>query len=259
MRTQALGGMLLVVATILSPTFWGTIFREQTAIHGIGAVVEGGEVEEGSGKVAIRIERRGRDGAEMVFVPGGSPLVPKAFWIDRYEVTNAQYRRFVEETRHEAPAYWGDPAFNQPDHPVVGVSWEDAFQYAQWVGKRLPTWAEWERAAGGDDGRAYPWGEAWSPGRCNSVGGQDGFDGTAPVGSFPSGASPYGAMDMAGNVWEWVANGPESGPWEGGQFRWGRGGSWANGPEGVRISARARGEARLADCIIGFRCAMDGE
>jgi len=142
MRTQALGGMLLVVATILSPTFWGTIFREQTAIHGIGAVVEGGEVEEGSGKVAIRIERRGRDGAEMVFVPGGSPLVPKAFWIDRYEVTNAQYRRFVEETRHEAPAYWGDPAFNQPDHPVVGVSWEDAFQYAQWVGKRLPTWAE---------------------------------------------------------------------------------------------------------------------
>lgn len=257
MRKRALKAMMPILVAVISQAWSGTASWEDHLFLPMGVMAAADEAEGGSRPVAIRTERRGKDGAEMVLIPGGSPSVRKSFWIDKHEVTNAQYRRFVEETGHPRPSYWEDPAFNQPDHPVVGVSWEDAVRYAQWAGKRLPTWAEWEKAAGAEDGRTYPWGEAWAPDRCNSVGGQDGFEGTAPVASFPSGASPYGVMDMAGNVWEWVADGPESSPTEGGTTRWGRGGSWANGPEGVRISARARGDPFLTDCIIGFRCAMD--
>jgi formylglycine-generating enzyme required for sulfatase activity len=174
-------------------------------------------------------------------------------------VTNAQYARFIQGTGHEKSAYSEDPAFNQPNQPVVGVSWEDAASYARWAGKRLPTEAEWNKAAGGVDGRAYPWGNDWGPDHCNSTGSQDGFDGPAPVGSFPSGASPYGAMDMAGNVWEWVADEPvPAGSGDAQNVRYGKGGSWANGVEGVKITSQAKGQTGLTDCILGFRCAMDG-
>ena len=174
-------------------------------------------------------------------------------------MTNGQYARFLQETNHPKPTYWEDPAFNQPSQPVVGVSWEDAISYARWAGKRLPSEAEWEKAARGVDGRIYPWGNTWGADCCNSTGAQDGFEGTAPVGSFPSGASPYGAMDMAGNVWEWVADEPSpDSPLEFRNVRIGKGGSWVNSQEGVKVSGRAKGDPKLADCIIGFRCAMDG-
>ncbi len=221
--------------------------------------------------VSIACERRGRDEAEMLRIPRGELLqglaegtstkvVLKAFWIDKYEVTNAQYARFMQETKYPQPAYWDDPAYNGADLPVVGVKWEDSSAYARWAGKRLPSEAEWVKAAGGEDGRSYPWGNNWEADRCNSLGSQDGFEGPAPVGKFPLGASPYGVMDMAGNVWEWVAHEASPGKSSDSEsVRIGKGGSWANPREQATVSNRAKGDVTLFDCIIGFRCAMDAE
>ncbi|MFA6109846.1 MAG: SUMF1/EgtB/PvdO family nonheme iron enzyme [Candidatus Latescibacterota bacterium] len=120
--------------------------------------------------------------------------------IDQYEVTNAQYLAFVEATgRYRRPA---DGDFNQPEQPVVQVTWFDATAYCQWAGLRLPTEAEWEKAARGTDGRNYPWGDAYDTTRAN----WSYANGLRRVGSYPSGGSPYGAYDMAGNAWEWVAD-----------------------------------------------------
>ena len=157
-----------------------------------------------------------------------------AYELDRYEVTNAQYRRFLLATEGRPPRYWADTMYpaGQADYPVVGVSWDDADTYCRWAGKRLPTEAEWEKACRGTDGRAYPWGEAWEPGRANvdtagrrpDTENQDtmaetvwdtawrrltllpGAAGPAlqPVGSHPDGASPYGILDLVGNASEWV-------------------------------------------------------
>jgi formylglycine-generating enzyme required for sulfatase activity len=220
--------------------------------------------------VSIVCERRGKDEAEMLRIPGGeflqglaegasTKISLKAFWIDKYEVTHAQYARFIQETNHPKPAYWDDPAYNRADLPVVGVRWEDASAYARWAGKRLPSEAEWVKAAGGEDGRSYPWGNNWEADRCNSLGTQDEFEGLSPVGKFPLGASPYGVMDMAGNVWEWIAYEPSSVTSPDPGTRIGKGGSWANSREQATISSKAKGNVTLSDCIIGFRCAMDAD
>lgn len=128
-----------------------------------------------------------------------------AYRIDKYPVTNAQYARFVAATGHRPPLHWKDgripPLLEK--HPVTMISWFDAKKYAEWAGKRLPTEAEWERAARGNDGRRWPWGNNMDPERLNTyyqVGS------TTVVGSYPNGASPEGVMDLAGNVSEWVAD-----------------------------------------------------
>ena len=131
-----------------------------------------------------------------------------AYYIDKYEVTNAQYCKFVAETNHPPPRYRrrrrGGRTFDKPDLPVMGVNWEDAVAYAKWVGKRLPTEAEWEKAARGTDGIHYPWGNVFDHAKCNAY--LRGSIGPQPVGSCPQGASPYGVLDMAGNIWEWCAD-----------------------------------------------------
>jgi formylglycine-generating enzyme required for sulfatase activity len=173
------------------------------------------------------------DGAEMVYVPAGEFLMGSsdddpgaadhekpqhtvyldAFWIDKYEVTNDQYRKCVEAGACQAPwscepgkASYEDPA--KGNHPVVCMNWNHAQDYAAWVGGRLPTEAEWEKAARGTDGRLYPWGN--SPPDCGKANYHSCWEvaaaETLPVGSHPDGASPYGAMDMADNVLEWVAD-----------------------------------------------------
>jgi serine/threonine protein kinase/formylglycine-generating enzyme required for sulfatase activity len=124
------------------------------------------------------------------------------FWIYRYEVTVAQYSRFCTETGSVMPKAppWGW----QEDHPVVNVTWDDAEAYAEWAGVRLPTEAQWEKAARGTDGRHFPWGPHWDPAKCQcSIGAWAQAGRTAPVGRHPAGVSPFGAHDMAGNVFEW--------------------------------------------------------
>ncbi|MBI4489944.1 MAG: formylglycine-generating enzyme family protein [Deltaproteobacteria bacterium] len=192
-----------------------------------------------------------------------------AFYIDKYEVTNSQYEKFMKATGQGAPEYWNDPASYGFQQPVVGVSWYDAEAYCTWAGKRLPTEAEWEKAARGTDGRKYPWGNE-EPDREKAnyyllvriI-----FTWTVPVGSYPKGVSPYGIHDMAGNVWEWVADlydetyyqrAPERNPKgpNSGQKRVVRGGAWP-----VPFQIDLRSSYRLAEnptyrhYYLGFRCA----
>jgi formylglycine-generating enzyme required for sulfatase activity len=159
-----------------------------------------------------------------------------AFWIDQTEVTNAQYRKCLDAGVCRKPVYWDNSDFSAPDQPVVGVTWNDARTYCEWAGGRLPTEAEWEKAARGTDGRTYPWGN--EPATCERVSYGGCVGKASPVGSYPTGASPYGALDMAGNVWEWVADwyaehyysrSPDHNPQgpDSGGVRGLRGGSWA--------------------------------
>ncbi len=127
-----------------------------------------------------------------------------AFYIDLYEVTNADYKKFKGATQRPAPFHWpnGEIAQGKEHHPVVYVSWFDANEYCQWNGKRLPTEQEWEKAARGENGDIYPWGNVWTLDKSNNP--YKHSTGTEPVGSYANGKSPYELLDMSGNVWEWV-------------------------------------------------------
>ena len=157
------------------------------------------------------------DGSVLVEVPagsftmgsndGGSDEKPvhtvrlDKYYIGKYEVTVGQFKKFCNAKGITMPK---QPTWNnRDDHPVVNVTWDDAKAYCDWAGLRLPTEAEWEKAARGTDGRKYPWGNAWDASKCNSSENGDSYANTSPVGSFSSGVSQYGAYDMAGNVWEW--------------------------------------------------------
>jgi formylglycine-generating enzyme required for sulfatase activity len=128
-------------------------------------------------------------------------VVMDAYFIDKYEVSNKDYRNFMKATGHSAPAYWDDPRLNKPEQPVVGVNWYDATAFCEWQGKRLPTESEWEHAARGPEGYSYPWGNTFDPSKANF--GQR-KSATVPVDSMPEGQSYYGLHHMAGNVFEWV-------------------------------------------------------
>jgi formylglycine-generating enzyme required for sulfatase activity len=224
-----------------------------------------------------------------------------AFWIDRTEVTVSQFRSFVQqtgyltraETRGRAYAWvesakewqevtgadwlhpFGPESSVEDSHPVVQVSWFDAEAYCAWAASSLPTEAQWEKAARGTDGRSYPWGSAFDGSRVNycdagCAGGdtafEDGYRFTAPVGSYPAGASPYGALDMAGNVWEWVADRYDNGYYAvsparnpagpaSGSSRVLRGGSWNHDRSGMRTAYRLDSSPAFSVDNFGFRCA----
>jgi serine/threonine protein kinase len=227
---------------------------------------------------------KGSGGEEMVLIPAGAfQMGPsrrkvhlEAYYLDRTPVTNQEFLRFVEVTGYKpkdeaAPRFLsqlrgGKIPKGLSHHPVVYVSWTDARAYATWAGKRLPSEAEWEKAARGTDGRKYPWGRSDpTPTRAN-YGSKDGS--TAAVGTFPEGASPYGILDLAGNVWEWCEDHDDPSFYEDGPShnprndRVGekpllvmRGGSWLYGARSLRTYARTSFEAHYRFASGGFRCA----
>jgi WD40 repeat protein len=244
------------------------------------------------------------DGRPMVFVPAGPFLMGasaddpdadpdekpqhelslEAFWIDQYEVTHADYAACVQAGSCTVPSaldtngFPYDFAAEIHDAPVINVSWDQASAYCAWAGKTLPTEAQWEKAARGTDARIYPWGKdadafgkAWFCSNCiydpDYPDVRDDFSRPAAVGSFPEGVSPYGAFDMAGNVWEWVLDwyaantysipgmeghdGPQSG-----EIRVVRGGSWTNYSTALRTTYREARNPLSTWIDIGFRCVM---
>jgi len=134
-----------------------------------------------------------------------------AFYIDKYEVTNLQYKKFIDDTKHKSPRHFSNRTYpeGKADHPVTYVNWYDATDYCEWAGKRLPTDQEWEKAARGTDGRVYPWGDTFDIRKANMpqrwVTLKQKGD-TTPVGAFKQGISAYGLYDMSGNVWEWTSS-----------------------------------------------------
>lgn len=225
---------------------------------------------------------------DMVKVPKGPflygdeksrEMIDHDYWIDKYPVTNEKYRAFMEadgygnqaywsseawkwKTKNNitCPAPWNDAKWNKPDHPVVGVSFYEAEAYATWEGKRLPTEQEWEKAARGEYGRQYPWGEEFDKNKCNSPGGPLSAlrrtltsSATTPVKQYPNGVSPYGCYDMVGNVSEWCASwyDENDGP------RVLRGGDWTCEPEYQCASFRFFSYADKRQNTIGFRLVQD--
>ncbi len=229
-------------------------------------------------------------GGKMVLIPGGhfsmgSPPADGApdeipqrvvylssFVLDLYEVTHEQFLGFAKATRSPKPVvpYFEDDLslITQPNLPVVGVSWEQASEYCKWAGKRLPSEAEWEKAARGERALKWTWGNSFSEELANVEGEVDGFKYSAPPGTFEESRSPFGVYDMVGNVAEWVEDwyDPDyfqegifrdpKGPTQG-KHRGFRGGSWNDSAENVRTAKRYAAAPHQSSVTIGFRCAMD--
>lgn len=210
---------------------------------------------------------------DMVEVPAGvfkygnknKPVnIEKPFEIDVYPVTNSQFEEFIraggydnseywdkegqkwrQENNITLPRYWENEQWNQPEHPVVGVSFYEAVADAKWADKELPTEEEWERSARGTDGREYPWEGGFDKEKCNTA--ESGIGKTTRVTRYPNGISPVGCYDMAGNVWDWTRS--KDGP-----YSVLRGGSWDNSLEIARCATRLRNNPFNRTISVGFRC-----
>jgi gamma-glutamyl hercynylcysteine S-oxide synthase len=210
----------------------------------------------------------GADGEDAEDAPAHEVDLP-AFLIDRFEVTNTDFAAFVDATGYATSVEqgsggknWRDYMAGKENHPVVKVTWNDANAYCEWAGKRLPTEAEWEKAARGTDALRFPWGNEWDPSKANVK--DTGLRSTAAVGSFGAGASPYGAEDMIGNVWEWTSDwydaypgNTASDPYYGEQCRSTRGGGWFDvEPQATTFNRNCAVPDITANDELGFRCAM---
>jgi formylglycine-generating enzyme required for sulfatase activity len=226
------------------------------------------------------------DGMVMVEIPAGEFYMGKehdlesgdgprhrvyldTYWIDQTDVTNAMYAKCVQAGKctftiqhSKSEIHFNNPAY--ANHPVVFITWDQAVTYCQWVGRRLPSEAEWEKAARGTDGRTFPWGR--KPADSTLANFNDAIGDTTPVGSFPQGASPYSLLDMAGNVRQWVAdwydilfyrNSPFQNPLGPGigEKRVLRGGSFKDPPNGIRVTTRFAHVPNSPGVNRGFRCA----
>jgi len=260
-----------VVEAPVTPTEANTPTIEPTAVPNLGI---------GSTIVSEK------DGMTLLYVPAGEftmgsddgdsnekpihKVTLDAFWIDKTEVTNAMYALCVNVDQCNPPTatgsysqgeYFGNPEFD--NYPVIFVLWNDANDYCAWADRRLPTEAEWEKAARGENAYTYPWGNVAPK---NNLLNYDNVVGdTTEVGNYPDGVSPYGALDMAGNVWEWVndwhsdtyyASSPTSNPLgpDSGNERVLRGGSWVDDVYAMRSALRAYIGPADASYIVGFRC-----
>ncbi|MBI2877212.1 MAG: SUMF1/EgtB/PvdO family nonheme iron enzyme [Candidatus Tectomicrobia bacterium] len=177
----------------------------------------------------------------------------KGFYIDTHEVTNAQYTEFLQATGDHPPDHWTEGAYppGKGDYPVIYISWISAQRYCEWAGKRLPTEEEWEKAARGSDGRLFPWGDRFEPGKANLW--EEGIKAPRSVGQYRQDRSPYGVYDMAGNVMEWTATLFQD------DLTIVRGGSWANDQAESRLDRKMISELDVTSNGVGFRCARSEE
>ena len=270
---------LALVAMVFTPLFVAVSARHDAAEPDGTAV----------GARRIHQEIAGRDGAPLILIPAGPFFMGSetgqdderpihrieldAFYIDKYEVTVSHYGHFLHAQSPDRPFLWKQATEGaQGQKPVIGVDWFDATEYCEWVGRRLPTEAEWEKAARGDDQRTYPWGNE-PPTRAHANAGLrtwSGYNTLGAVGSHARGSSSYGVADLAGNVWEWIADcydqtyyaaspgknprGPKTGP-----LRVLRGGAWNNEAAVIRTTNRAAYAPSARRNDVGFRCAMDAD
>lgn len=265
-----------------------------------GPVLEAADMPASKNGTAASVETiKGKDGAPMLLIPAGPFLMGSndglpnerpehtvtlnAYYIDQYEVTAGRYQKFIESARRNLPPTWDDEAAQAlGDLPAVGMSWTDAAAYCKWAGRRLPTEAEWEKAARGTDGRRYPWGHMqpfvdianynrgmWVSEAITLVPVNSGLEGmSVRHGLKEGGKSPYGLFHMPGNAAEWVADWYDreyyqksvdknpTGP-SAGEKHVIRGGSWADLPIALRVTARFSADPDFEERTIGFRCAMD--
>jgi formylglycine-generating enzyme required for sulfatase activity len=191
-----------------------------TSLIGKNSLLLQSIIQANPGSSSKKIMAQDKPSTSMVQVPAGEFIMGSnerwddeapehisstdAFYIDLNEVTNTDYKKFVRATQKVSPFHWPEGSIpkGKENHPVVYVSWFDANEYCSWAGKRLPTEQEWEKAARGEEGLIYPWGNEWSLDKSNNP--YKNSTGTEPVGTYPQGRSPYGLYDISGNVWEWV-------------------------------------------------------
>lgn len=232
-------------------------------------------------QATIQTKTNPKDGAAMVYVPAGTFTMGSTdsdsqarsdekpahqvdldgYWIYKNDVTVGEYKNFCAATNTKMP--YLAAGFSADNQPIVNVSWNDAEAYCTWAGTTLPSEAQWEKAARGTDGRIYPWGNEFDKSKCWTE--ESGATHTAPVGSFPDGASPYGCLDMTGNVWQWCSDrygedyyanslfSNPTGPDNGGD-RVLRGGSWRRQSNRSRSAARLSGGQLCLGNSTGFRC-----
>lgn len=193
----------------------------------------------------------------MVLVPAGTFVSgpaktvkeTKSYWIDVHPVTNAEYLRFVESTGYRSPKFWTEGRLREPNAPVVGISWYDAYKYAAFAGKSLASKDQWEKAARGKSGRVYPWGDEFvADNAC--FGKDDGTDGVEPVESRAGNVSEFGVRDMVGNVWQWTESPDAADP----EQRVICGGSWCDPPRFLRCDEHMSAYPKDKYDNIGFRC-----
>jgi formylglycine-generating enzyme required for sulfatase activity len=229
----------------MEPKNFGQVFPPTVVVHAPPLEIRQANnfVDQKTGKEFVRIVA-----GDFLYGDDKKKLHLDEFCMAKTPVTNAEYARFVAEMNVEPPEHWQGktPPADVADHPVVYVSWRDAKAYAAWAEMELPTEQQWEKAARGSDSRKYPWGDDWRENHCNTK--ESGIGKTTPVGHFsPDGDSPFGCVDMSGNVWEWTES-PQS--WD---YSVLRGGSWNSNLSSARAAYRVNLDPGSRGFNYGFR------